>query len=245
MGIAQKTDVVSGETVTYAYDTLKRLTSAATTGPEWGLSFSFDGFGNRTAQTVTKGSAPSSSLTYNMATNRLTGASYVYDAAGNLTQAPGPGGCVMNMSWDGFNRMTGVQAGSCGTEEYRYGADGRRVTKKTGTAGEVVYLYGVGGERLGTYQPAALATKIVFTAVEVNVYFGGRLVTRMEPGASVMENVFVDRLGSVARRGATGLRYFPYGEERTATAGESWGRTPCSTRGANRTTWKPGCRAAW
>ncbi|MCW5983026.1 MAG: hypothetical protein KIT09_33365 [Bryobacteraceae bacterium] len=57
----------------------------------------FDGFGNRTAQTVTKGSAPSSSLTYNMATNRLTGASYVYDAAGNLTQAPGPGGCVMRM----------------------------------------------------------------------------------------------------------------------------------------------------
>ncbi|MCW5983382.1 MAG: RHS repeat-associated core domain-containing protein, partial [Bryobacteraceae bacterium] len=117
-------------------------------------------------------------------------------------------------------RMTGVQAGSCGTEEYRYGADGRRVTKKTGTAGEVAYLYGVGGERLGTYQPAVLATKIVFTAVEVNVYFGGRLVTRMEPGASVTENVFVDRLGSVARRGATGLRYFPYGEERGGTTAQ-------------------------
>jgi RHS repeat-associated protein len=36
----------------------RRLAAAVTTGPEWGLSFTYDGFGNKTDQTVTKGSAP-------------------------------------------------------------------------------------------------------------------------------------------------------------------------------------------
>jgi YD repeat-containing protein len=31
-----QTDGVSGEQVTYAYDSLNRLVSAATTGPQWG-----------------------------------------------------------------------------------------------------------------------------------------------------------------------------------------------------------------
>jgi YD repeat-containing protein len=41
---------------------LNRLISASTTGPEWGQSFSYDGFGNMLAQTVTKGQAPTLSL---------------------------------------------------------------------------------------------------------------------------------------------------------------------------------------
>jgi hypothetical protein len=32
---------------------------AYTTGPEWGLSWSYDGFGNMLSQTVHKGSGPS------------------------------------------------------------------------------------------------------------------------------------------------------------------------------------------
>ena len=131
--ITQMKDWVSGEEVTYQYDELKRLASAVTTGPEWGLSFSFDGFGNRTAQTVTKGSAPASSLNYTASNNRLTGYPYQYDAKGNLTRMYGPGGCVMTLGYDTFNRLGGVSAGSCGTEDYAYGADGRRVWKQTGT----------------------------------------------------------------------------------------------------------------
>jgi len=61
--ITQAIDAVSGETIDYAYDSLNRLITAATTGPQWGLSFGYDGFGNRRlTQTVTKGSAPASSL---------------------------------------------------------------------------------------------------------------------------------------------------------------------------------------
>src|SRR5436309_97868 len=70
--ITQQKDWISGEEVTYGYDSLQRLISAVTTGPEWGQSFSYDGFGNRTAATVTKGTAPSSSFSINAATNRIT-----------------------------------------------------------------------------------------------------------------------------------------------------------------------------
>jgi RHS repeat-associated protein len=56
--ITQSQDYVSGEQVTYQYDRLRRLVAAATAGPEWGLKFTYDGFGNRLSQEVTKGTAP-------------------------------------------------------------------------------------------------------------------------------------------------------------------------------------------
>jgi hypothetical protein len=34
--ITQAIDAVSGETIDYAYDSLNRLITAATTGPQWG-----------------------------------------------------------------------------------------------------------------------------------------------------------------------------------------------------------------
>jgi len=54
--ITQRTDAVSGEQVSYTYDSLNRLIQAVTTGPQYGLSWTYDGFGNMTAQQVTKGS---------------------------------------------------------------------------------------------------------------------------------------------------------------------------------------------
>jgi len=67
--ITQITDSVNnGRTVSYTYDALNRLSSAQTVGapvsyPQWGLSWTYDQYGNRTAQTVTAGSAPANSLT--------------------------------------------------------------------------------------------------------------------------------------------------------------------------------------
>ena len=55
--ISSKKDWISGEEMVYQYDELNRLIHAETTSAAWGLSFSCDGFGNRAAQTVTKGSA--------------------------------------------------------------------------------------------------------------------------------------------------------------------------------------------
>lgn len=50
--------------------------------PGWGQSYAYDGFGNLTTQTVTKGTAPSLNMSYNPATNRQTGE--CADANGNL-----------------------------------------------------------------------------------------------------------------------------------------------------------------
>jgi YD repeat-containing protein len=65
--IASISDSVdNGRSAAYTYDPLSRLSTAVTTGstgyPKWGLSFTYDRYGNRTAQTVTAGTAPSSSL---------------------------------------------------------------------------------------------------------------------------------------------------------------------------------------
>jgi YD repeat-containing protein len=126
--ITQAIDTVSGETVDYAYDSLNRLITAATTGPQWGLSFGYDGFGNRLSQTVTKGSAPASSLSINAATNRISSSGYVYDSNGNVTTMPYGAGST-TLSYDIENRV--IQAvNTNGTERYGYGPDNRRVYQK-------------------------------------------------------------------------------------------------------------------
>jgi len=127
------TDAIdTGRTVNYGYDSMLRLKSAKTNGdssfPQWGLSETFDRYGNRLSQTVTAGSAPSSSLTF---TNSGGGNSnqplgYSFDASGNMTVEPlSP---PNDMTYDGENRMTGF-TGNGGTGAYTYDGNGLRVVK--------------------------------------------------------------------------------------------------------------------
>ena len=69
----------------YTYDSLNRLSSA--TANNWGLSFGYDEFGNRTSQTGS-GGAPTMNLAYDTTnyTNRITTTGFSYDNVGNLTQ---------------------------------------------------------------------------------------------------------------------------------------------------------------
>ncbi len=53
--------------MTYSYGALNRLTLAQTTGPEWGQRFVYDGFGNRTVEGATKGTAYTTCLSYDAA----------------------------------------------------------------------------------------------------------------------------------------------------------------------------------
>ena len=67
----------TGEDVTYAYDELERLISAATTNnASWGLNFAYDGFGNRLSQSVSQGSGPVSSLLADGNTNRISSSGF-------------------------------------------------------------------------------------------------------------------------------------------------------------------------
>ena len=49
--ITQVVDTLSGETISYQYDALKRLTSAASTAA-WTQTYQYDGFGNLTAKVL-------------------------------------------------------------------------------------------------------------------------------------------------------------------------------------------------
>jgi RHS repeat-associated protein len=199
--LTQSKDWVTGEEVTYQYDSLQRLISAVTTGPEWGQSYTYDGFGNMTAQTVTKGSAPTMSLLVSGTTNRITTGGFGYDANGNLTASPG-----MTMTYDVDNRLASVAG-----EAYRYGPDNRRVWKQNTDATEEVYFYGIIGQKISANQVQVAGGAVYIWTLHTYEYFAGRLI-RVDTQA-----VMRDRLGSVRAKGASRMSYFPYGQERTAT----------------------------
>ncbi|MGH9632261.1 MAG: RHS repeat-associated core domain-containing protein [Bryobacteraceae bacterium] len=208
--ITQEKNWVSGEEVTYQYDELQRLVSAATTGPEWGLSFSYDGFGTKLAQTITKGTAPPHSVVVNAANNRIAG--WSYDANGNATQM---GAGTRLFSYDVENRVEADDQG----RKYSYGPDNRRIWD-----GVAFTFWAPDGRRLGRYKVTAASVHPQqgwyrsFTTVETQVYFAGMQVGVGGGQYGNYQPVVVDRLGSVRVRGTQQMSYWPYGEERTATA---------------------------
>jgi len=76
-------DGITGENVTYAYDTLNRLIKAETAANSWGNSYGYDGWGNLLTKTVTKDRRRRWRKAVDPATNRVVGVPY--DANGNPT----------------------------------------------------------------------------------------------------------------------------------------------------------------
>jgi YD repeat-containing protein len=123
--IVSQKNWLTGEDVVYAYDELERLISASTTaGTSWGLSWSYDGFGNRLSQTVTQGSGPANVVLVNANTNRISSSGYSYDSNGNMTLMP-KGSGSMTMNYDLSNRLASVSHPD-GSEQYVYAPDNRR-----------------------------------------------------------------------------------------------------------------------
>jgi len=216
------------ETVTYQYDELHRLVGAEqTSGPGaqsswWGMTWDYDGFGNRWSQDLKAGRVGiPSSVTFDLATNRVNSLQYGHDANGNMTAMPG----ASAIRYDVDNRLTRVQRNGS-HEEYRYLGDNKRYWKRANQGGNIAeeyYLYGVGGQRIATY-PASYNEQTSVLTVDANqkkldVYFGGRVI--WQNGRAVVQ----DRGGSVMARGngSGGVEshdYYPYGEERVATVGD-------------------------
>jgi len=198
---------VTGETVTYQYDELNRLTSAAS-NVGWTQTFGMDGFGNLLTQTMTGGSATPMSVSIDMNKNRINTAGWAYDSNGNTVDMPTTGGTA-TMTHDIDNRVSSWTGPSSNVEQYSYLADNKRVWKKAPGGAETVYFYGVGGQKIATY--TVQASPFAFTGMQDNVYFGGKLIRAN--GVSVVH----DRLGSVVARDSGGtvtkIDYLPYGEE--------------------------------
>jgi YD repeat-containing protein len=134
--ILQRDNVVSGETVTYTYDALQRLEKAETASAAWGLSWDYDGFGNRWEQRVTKGTAPPNTVSFDQTTNRVNSAWFQHDANGNMTAMPG----YNNLTYDIDNRLLSAN-GNGSWEQYAYLADNKRVWKQTNQNGNLVEQY--------------------------------------------------------------------------------------------------------
>jgi YD repeat-containing protein len=183
---------VSGEEVAYQYDSLERLISAVTTGPQWGLSFSYDGFGNRLSQTVTKGTAPSNSVLVDGTTNRISSAGFVYDLNGNMTNMPTN---TAALTYDASNRMT-QYSGTNISEAYAYAPDNKRIwrsntmrgcevpntpgqSQPTPQPGDAIIFYSAHGLKLGVYCLKDVGGTRFQIASEQNLYFGGRFVARV------------------------------------------------------------------
>jgi RHS repeat-associated protein len=181
---------------------------AQTTGPQWGESFTYDGFGNLTSEVATKGTAFTGYQTYNATTNRLTGGGTSYDANGNLLTMAGG----LTMTYDEENRMVQAVNSSSTTETDIYNPSGQLVYRQHGTASAELYMYGPQGQRIrfGLVLPSwSDNNQLLLTYTDQELSFAGKLLEAD------------DRIGtSVVTPGPTGRdgRTYPYGELRSAPA---------------------------
>jgi RHS repeat-associated protein len=199
-------NAVSGETVTYTYDSLNRMATAAGSG--WGESYTLDPFGNLTTKTVTSGSGPSLSVSVNSA-NQITSVSgQYYDNNGNTYNGN-------QTAYDAENRLTGIGwSNGAPTANYFYDGQNKRIWSWTvGTLDYVgnvtsytVNAYSPSGQKLGAYLfvPGSYYSGgnyqpfIGVSLVSSDQYFGGRRLAVM------------DQLGSAGT-------YYPWGEAKGNT----------------------------
>jgi RHS repeat-associated protein len=198
--ISSQLDNLSGETVTYQYDSLNRLLSASSS-QSWTETYGFDAFGNLLSKTGT-GGAPTLSQAVSATTNRIMGQSY--DSNGN--QTTGPLGTVY---YDAENRIAGVSSAGI-----QYASDSRnkriwRGTLSSGNLAQQVYFYGVDGQKLGTYTFSlgqygeGNIPEMTNSTVLLATFFGSKRIGTF------------DRLGT-AKYNPNGQvqSFYPYGEDR-------------------------------
>ena len=213
--IASQTDNVSAEQVVYSYDALNRLATATATSYAWGQSYSYDGFGNLTGQTVTYGSAPSYSASPNPSTNAVGST----DANGNASYI-NISGTNLPATYDVSNRLVSVGYGNI---SYGYAPGNKRVWSSvtdpnSGLTTEWVTFWSITGQKLATYgltvgsvnMPCypqywewCFAGTLTATQTGTNYYFGRKLIKN----STAYGYVAADRLGSVGK-------YYPYGQEK-------------------------------
>jgi len=206
-------NVDNGRTVNYTYDAWSRLKTAATVGstayPAWGLSWSYDRYGNRKQQTVTAGSnMPSNSVTPSATTNRITDAGYAYDLAGNMTSDGSN-----TLTYDAENRVTNsANSGSAGA--YVFDGNSLRV-QKTVSGATTVYIFS-GTKVVAEYASGAAPS----SPSKEYIYAGSQLLATLTgPPASATANyhiadhlsprVTTDSAGTVVGQQA----HFPFGED--------------------------------
>jgi RHS repeat-associated protein len=204
-------DNITGQGTRYSYDEFNRLKSMISGNGQQGFTYTYDRYGNRWSQTLTAGSGPQPSFSFNTSNNQITTSGYAYDAAGNMTNDG-----VHSYTYDAEGNIVTVDTGS--TAQYGYDALNHRVRSQTASA-IVEYLFDYAGRRTSTW----LLNQAGFPAgfgEEGRIYWDGQQIAfRSVDGSTYFDHQ--DWLGTERARtnyqGATAATYFslPWGDAYT------------------------------
>jgi RHS repeat-associated protein len=198
----------NGRSATYTYDPLFRLSTAVTTGStnyaKWGLSWSYDRYGNSQNQTQTAGSPPSYNVIVSPSTNQITGSPYLYDLSGNMTND----GQNSSISYDAENHVVS-SLGSLGSGTYTYDGNGNRVQKTSGST-TTVYIFS-GSKVIAEYDNGAA----VGSPSREYIYGGGALLAKIDSTGTkyyhqdhLSNRMVTDSSGNVYAQ----MGHYPFGE---------------------------------
>ena len=215
-GITDSVD--NGRSASYTYDSLYRLLTATTAGsanyPAWGLSQTYDRYGNRSAQTAIPGAGcvaitcPQPSFGVSSSTNRLIGSPYAYDLSGNMTDDG-----INTLVYDAENHVTSATNGSS-AGAYVYDGNGLRVKRCvpncTSPTTTTVYFFS-GSKVLAEYDNGAA----VGSPSREYIYAGAALLARIDSSATkyyhqdqLSNRLVTDSSGNTITQMGT----FPFGE---------------------------------
>jgi RHS repeat-associated protein len=209
-----------GRSIAYTYDQLGRLLTANTTGstqyPAWGLSWTYDRYSNRTAQSITAGSGYNSSLVVNPANNQITSPAFIYDAAGNVMTEPSP--LSASYTHDGEECNTGY-SGNGNTATYTCDGNHLRVTKVvTGTNAVTTVSIRSGGQVIAEYDNGAAVT----SPTREYLYGSNLLAVVSGSTAGSGGTIIYQHRDHLSPRLYTDVNGNNVGEQGTFPFGESW-----------------------
>ncbi len=188
-----------------------------------GLSWTYDRYGNRTAQSVTAGSGPPNAVTVNAATNRITDPGYTYDANGSMTNDG-----RNTLVYDAENRLVSSTYQGA-TANYSYDGNGLRVKcgfcipalpGKVSGSTTTVYIFSgtkVTAEYVNGAAPAAPTREYI--------YAGSQLLAKIEAGAT--NYYMADHLSVRITTDSSGTKI---GDQGHYPFGESWYASSTTTK---------------
>jgi RHS repeat-associated protein len=181
--VLSRTDAIQPEhSASYVYDSIYRLEQTIGSANSWGLSWTFDTWGNRLTQTPT-GLATSKVGSPQIAYTNNRNQAHTYDSAGNTTNDT-----VHNYAYNAENQQTSMDGGAA---TYAYDGEGRRLKKVTST--ETTYtFYGPGGILCEFSTSTALSSATAATSTDKTIYRTsertGTAVLLFNTSGTVLEN---------------------------------------------------------